>query len=292
MQPADPSTLSHINGGNNSAGTTIVGFILFFAFIIGFFVGGWIISLFIFILWVVFGISSDRNASEEYRKQLVTEAAETYSKQLNSILSKSEEIINNILPYFESCANRSIQNAKYDFAQNAISPFWDRIEETSNYLGCYKEAINQLVINGELYTKILANKRHNFPLPFPLGTNISIPVYLLDDFNSTVRKAQTRFEFANIWEHRKTQKILIAGFNSLEQAIYGMKDSIVNSIHELKLSIQSDFIGLKNIQIEALNDFKRSQHTINDTLNSMDNKLYYIQYSKKPTTPFLRRFND
>lgn len=263
----------------------------------------WVGFLFfsLFALWVFYRVLSimiefsdkkDAKALWEFRKQKAKEEAETYSKQLNGILEKSEEIVNNILPYFESSANRSIEQAKIDFAENALSPFWNKIEEASNFLGCYKEAVDQLVFNGEIYSKILDGKNHNFPIPFPIGTNISISQSMLEDFNATIRKAQSNFEFANIWEHRKTQKILVAGFKTLEQAINNMKDAVVSAIYDLKYSIRSEFKELKNIQIEQIQSFEASQLELNNTLKSMDTKLYYMQYHKKPNTPFLRSFND
>jgi methyl-accepting chemotaxis protein len=48
-----------------------------------------------------------------------------------------------------------------------------------------------------------------------------------------VRKAQCDFQFAIIYEQRKTNKILIAGFTNLAQALEGMGDRISASIDSL-----------------------------------------------------------
>lgn len=253
---------------------------------------GWVICLVLWIINVIIFRAIQNEANKEHKEEKVKNQAESFSNQLNEILFKSEEIVNNILPYYEASAKQHLDIAKTDFSDNAISPFWDKVEEASKCLALYKEAIDQLIINGEIYSAILRERKHNFPTPFPIGTNISTPKSILDDFNSIVRKAQTKFEFANIWEQRKTQKILIAGFQTLSQAIYDMSNAIVYSIDDLKHSISSDFRQLHNIQIEQMKSFEASHSVLNSTLTSMDKKLYFIQYKEKPLRPFIRPLSD
>jgi hypothetical protein len=253
---------------------------------------GWLFCLAIFGLIVTLFMSLSKKEETEVKTEMAISQAEEYSSKLNMILSKSEEIPSIILPYLEATAKKHIDFAKTDFSDNAISPFWDNIEEASKFLALYKEAIDQLQLNGELYSKILDGKSHNFPDLFPIGTNISISNELLDEYNAIIRKAHTRPEFGNIWEQRKTQKILIAGFQNLGQAINNMKDEIISSIGSLEYSIQSGFRDLKNIQLEQLRTFETSQAVLNNTLTSMDKKLYYIQYKEKPIRPFIRPLGD
>lgn len=211
-----------------------------------------------------------------------------FSKQLNELLEKSEEIVSEILPHFNTLIKKSLDVAQNDFNDNAISPFWDNIEDACKYLALYKEGVEQLILNGELYTNTLDGKKHNFPLPFPINTNVSISQMIYDEYSQLIRKAQSKFEFANIWEHRKTQKILLAGFKTLEQAINNMSAAIVHAIADLKNSMKSGFRELKYIQLEQLRSNESNQRLMNNTLSEMNNKLYYIQYHKSPTTPFTR----
>lgn len=296
VYPSDPSTLNHITGKGEEIPTilyflpvlsAITGIVYFF---INLFSGGheWLICLCAFVISIILMLYFINESDKNYRIKKVKEEAESISKQLNELLKKSEEIVSNILPSFEVSAHKSIELAKVDFAENALSPFWNQIENASKYFAYYKEAIEQLVLNGELYSKVLEGKQHNFPKPFPIGANIPISQTILDEYNATIRKAQSKFEFANIWEHRKTQKILIAGFQTLEQAINNMKDAVVQAIANLGYSIKTEFRELKNIQIEQIRSFEACQATINNTLTSMDTKLYYLQYNEKPNTPFLR----
>ena len=302
IEPADPSTIAFELQGDQMSGLFMI--IVFLAgagqlilipvaLIFGGFLWLWALAIgaAAYVLMLIFS-KLEHDSTYGDRKKIAIAQAETYSRQLNNILEKSHEIVERILPHFEASAINNLKIANVDFADNALYPFWERIEETCKDLGCYKEAVDQLVVNGEIYSKVLIGKRHNFPTPFPIGTNVSISQNVLDDFNFIVREAHRKPDFANIYGHYKTHKILIAGFQTLAEAINNMKDAIVSAISSLKHSIKSDFRELKNIQIEQLKSYETSQAAINNTLTSMDKKLYYMEYHKKPTTPFIRPFND
>jgi preprotein translocase subunit SecD len=84
-------------------------------------------------------IASIMNAIEtkEIIANQVTHAdiqAKFYTERLNSILTKSEEISNKILPHFEHSAKQCIDKAKFEFSENAFIPFWDKVEDTAKYL--------------------------------------------------------------------------------------------------------------------------------------------------------------
>ena len=301
VEPADPSTIS-VSGHD---GTSQQLWILFILCIIGEFIlilinlifGGswWLYGVLISIAayFLARGASyAEYESTYDERKKIAIQQAEYSSQHLNNILDKSKEIIKEMLPYFESSAINNLKIANVDFKENALYPFWERIEEICNNLGCFKEAVDQLVVNGEIYSNVLVGKKHNFPTPFPIGTDISISQNVLDEFYSIVREAHKKPDFANIYGHYKTHKILIAGFQTLAEAINNMKDAILSSINDLRHSIKSDFRELKHIQIEQLNSFETSQSTMNNMLSSMDRKLYYMQYHKRPTSPFHRPLND
>lgn len=300
VEPVDPASI-FIKDSDEGSNTSYLLFALciigeFIIILINLIFGGYWWLYGALITLAVYGLSRglgylEFESTYNERKKIAIQQAEYYSDKLNSILEKSNEIVNEILPCFENTAINNLKIAATDFNDNALYPFWERIEEICNNLGAYKEAVDQLILNGELYSKALASKRHNFPTPFPFGTSISISQNVFDDFYSIVRRAHTNSDFANIYGHYKSHKILIAGFQTLADAINNMNNSIISSIDNLEQSIKSDFRELKNFQIQQLETFKKSQYTLNNTLNSMDQKLYYIQYKKQPRTPFIRKFN-
>jgi hypothetical protein len=58
-------------------------------------------------------------------------------------------------------------------------------------------------------------------------------------FAAIVRKAQTNFQFAVIFEQRKTNQLLHTGFGNLGAAIYSLGDSINASLSNLSKSLQA-----------------------------------------------------
>lgn len=168
------------------------------------------------------------------------------SKRLNNLLTESEDIALYLLPHYEESMRKSLKLAKIDFTDNAISPFWDRIEEVGRIISGFNESVDKLLQNSVIYEDLLKNKTHTFP-PFPYCVTTSIAPTLMHEYNCTIRQAQKKFEFAHIWEHRKTQKILIADFATFEQAKNNFRDSIVSAIGELNHSIKSEFKELKRI---------------------------------------------
>jgi len=93
-----------------------------------------------------------------------------------------------------------------------------------------------------------------------------LPLGKLPDLRSTsarltaiVRESQKDFHFATIYEQRKTNKILIAGFNTLKSAIYGLGDAIAFSLNELSNNLQTSLNYLLEdtaYQTSVLNDIR------------------------------------
>jgi hypothetical protein len=301
IQPDIPLNLKTFTGSNSKVDPVIVA-------------GLAILSLFTSVIWGIYNLFAGGNGSlifiltsiilfiisdsihkHDAKVTSITIAkgeADTLSYNLNEILTKSTEITEKILPSFESSVIRSINEAKIDLSEKAISPFWDKIEEANKYLGCYKEAVEQLIINGEVYTKALTGKAHNFPMPFPISSNVTISKNTINEFHSIIYEAHKIDGFSNIWEQRKTQKVLITGFTNLEHAINNMTSAIISAISDLSYSVKSEFKEMRNFQQIQFDSLSSSIKTTSETLTDVNNKLYYIQYNKKPNIPFIRPLID
>ncbi len=236
-------------------------------------------------------IDSAIRQSELDQKKINSEA-EQFSSELNNLLSKSHEIAYRILPSYASLAEKHVELAKNDFVDNAYSPFWSQIEEASNFLALYIDAVNQLCHNSELYqsilSKSLANLDHNFPNNFPFSTEITINRTALE-YKMLTRRAHTDGTFSIIWEQRRNTQVLAGGFRTLESAILNMSTTIQNAIDDLNLSLQGNFEDLKYLKQEHLESFQGSINTLGQTLSIMDTKLYYIQWKKRPLDDFQHR---
>jgi hypothetical protein len=77
---------------------------------------------------------------------------------------------------------------------------------------------------------------------------------------SIVRKTQSNFQFATIYEQRKTNQILVAGFTNLAQALEYMTQRISGSIGDLANSVDavSTTSAFKNVFLAAKSLPRRS----------------------------------
>lgn len=153
---------------------------------------------------------------------------------LKTISETSKELPNLIMQ-----ARKCLDRAEAEFQARAFGPFWDAIEEGARRLDDYYNSVNDIRYSVESYYHLLQGYNHTFP---SLRTRISppSPKSIVDVLQATVRKAQTDFEFATIWEHRQTREVLIAGFEHLGDALYNIGDVLSNSFRSLEDALRSE----------------------------------------------------
>ncbi len=167
---------------------------------------------------------------------------------------------------------RELDAADQDFADNAFAPFWDHIERAANELAAYKNSIEQMGRCIHLYQRE-ALQLQDTPGAVPV---LHLPDHKLPDarpqverFTALVRRAQTNFQFAMIYEQRKTNQLLHAGFGTLGAAIYSLGESVNLSLTALSKTMNR---GLDNLLVTsfAQMDF---QHEIKDRLKDSKEAL-------------------
>lgn len=214
------------------------------------------------------GLAGDARRSEISRREYM---AKSLSEELNGILNRSQTIVRN-LPQYISNAYYCLRISEQEFNENAFSPFWDQIEKATRSLENFYNDVRQICWNAKEYTMKLQGKLHNFPVfIYDLEAEKIDPAPIVNELNRIVRKGQTNFQFATIFEQKKTQKILIMGFQNLSDAINNLSYSMASSINELTASISNDIqrvsrsvsedIGRLSDQSE---DHFRRQSNIND----------------------------
>src|ERR1035438_2530325 len=91
-----------------------------------------------------------------------------------------------------------------------------------------------------VYYRDLRGREHDFP-HFPISAgNVPDASPETNQLRRVVRMGQTNFQFANIWEHRRTRDVMIAGFRTLGDAINNLESTVENSIANLESSFSSD----------------------------------------------------
>ncbi len=87
---------------------------------------------------------------------------------------------------------------------------------------------------------------------------------------------QTNFEFANIWEHRRTREVLIAGFHTLGEAVNNLTSVVDSSFYALQESLSTGVAKLVEEQI-------RTRETFDKRMVEQNRMLDNIQHDRKPS---------
>lgn len=139
--------------------------------------------------------------------------------------------------------HESLDRAEQDFNDGAFSPFWSSIEDAINNMLKLNEAIENIELTAQDHTDLAKYflklpDANSSSLPnFPIKIN-EIRANLITNspnqrLNALVRKAHTNFNFATIFEQRKTNNLLIKGFENLSQGIEGIGSKMMSSITSL-----------------------------------------------------------
>lgn len=162
-----------------------------------------------------------------YRDQMIT-------------LGEQSMIVFESMPTHLRTAEQYLDQAEIDFADGAFAPFWDSIENAAKTLGRFHEGVCCIKNNSSRYTELI-KKYENTPPIFPLApqsvSKLGVGTATAERMKAIVRTAQRNFQFAVIYEQRKTNQILVAGFTNLAQALDRMTWQITDSISELASSV-------------------------------------------------------
>jgi hypothetical protein len=178
------------------------------------------------------------------------------------------------IPKHLMTAEELLDTAEDEFQEGAFSPFWDSIERAMFQLGKVDEGI-KVIADSSIQYKSLSGSYNGELLPFPvdlpsarrLGTINNVAGKL----QKVVRVAQRDFQFATIYEQRKTNQILIAGFTNLGEAIQGVGIRLQESVEILGDQISelsSSIITSNEALLEAT---KSASQAANETASQATN---------------------
>ena len=178
-------------------------------------------------------------------KEIRTEKLGQYERKAKADTSKALSVLDEAsnaekqLPKCIEYASEWLEQAKNEYKENAFGPFWDKVEGSALNLAAFYSSVEQISENAQVYYGTLKGRKHTFPHFSPRPESLPDPSSVVENFNSIVRKGQTNFQFASIWEHRKTREVLIAGFKTLGQAVNNLGAAVTSSLSNLESSISS-----------------------------------------------------
>ena len=162
-----------------------------------------------------------------------------YHKQMIVLGEESISFFEGLPKYLEN-AEKFLDLAEYNFSEGAFAPFWDSIERTAKTLGHFDEGVQHIIKNSHRYAELIV-EYEDTPPQFPLSgksiEKLNVSTGTIDRMNAIVRIAQRNYHFASIYEQRKTNQILVAGFANLADALDQMTWKITESIDDLAGSV-------------------------------------------------------
>lgn len=223
----------------------------------------WPITLALGVIWLIIHLVRKEMKAEKERKaererQRLEE--ERRQREHNQQQAQYRESLvgfgDNSLSLFEEMprhlmtTEELLDQAELDFQERAFAPFWDSVESAATHLGRYDENVRKITDNAQRHCEI-AQRYEGNPPPFPITESSVNGVQAAKPSNERlryiVRAAQRDFEFATIYEQRKTNQLLVAGFTNLAQALEGMGQRIASSIDDLSSQITYMTTSIDNL---------------------------------------------
>ena len=260
----------------------------------------WPITLSLIAVWVLIHFANKENErrrleqealekmrrDQEMREKAIKAAKEKqiqdHKNYQERLLKELQQSVSSSVSLFEMipkkllAAEMCLDQATSDYAEGAFAPFWDSIEKATILLGQIDDDINSISSNSARYsrnTKAYEGVPPAFPVRASSTKSLVVTNQTTDRLNKIVRKAQCNFQFATIYEQRKTNQILVAGFTSLAQALDGMTRRMLSSITDLQTSI-----------VESHSSFKSAISITSETVASMQNSLSDSIYTESNNT--------
>ncbi len=176
---------------------------------------------------------------EEERLRYKQKKQEDYYKEMINLEEESITLFE-VLPKGLEVAEVCLNQAEVDFSDGAFAPFWDSIEKATKSLSYFVKGIQLINEKSSQYTKLIG-EYEGVPPQFPLLKQsiekLGVGTATAKRMDSIVRSAQCNYHFASIYEQRKTNQILIAGFTNLADALREMTWTINDSITDLAASV-------------------------------------------------------
>ncbi len=207
-------------------------------------VSGWAVVLWglLFIpgIWLAYLHYCSKNRAEIWRKRvdMKQEEAQQLTQRAAEVLASSVQLASD-LPLVLGEVQRSLREAEREFQERAFGPFWDAIEKAARNLEVFRRGVTTVNHNAGTFYKTLERREHSFPKFASRPETLPDPTALVEELRRLVRRGQTDFQFANIWEHRRTREVLIAGFRTLEDGISNLGHAISSSLSELQATLSS-----------------------------------------------------
>ena len=160
-----------------------------------------------------------KEKEERERKERQEKIKKAREQKIGELVDSSM-ILSQELPKRVSFARNALDDAEQEYQDGAFAPFWDAVEQAVTSLAHFNTGINRIILNCSAYQAEI--KQLDSPPPvfdWKGAADTTDAIAAADRLQKIVRSAQKNFQFAVIYEQRKTNQILVAGFAGLGQAL-------------------------------------------------------------------------
>ena len=210
-------------------------------------------------------IEEHKRKIEEHKRKIKRKIGEhkEYLDQMTHVVDFVPTHIERMNSLLES-ADTHLRSASSHFSNGVFAPFWDCIVHATCDMGRYQETVRELAVHSSLYARsrssysigVVGKEAPILTLPMSsIGTLKSRAMSTGQRLERIVLTAQSDFEFSVIYEQRRTNDILVAGFGNLENALTNMSRAITGSLQTLDQSIGDLRMDVANVR-ESIDDVK------------------------------------
>lgn len=132
--------------------------------------------------------------------------------------------------------------ASREFQHHRYAPFWDAMENAATAIGQCHACQGYLAFDIDQYVNALAGRIHDFPAWDQAVKKVGEIAPALERFAELKHDAEADFHFANIRELRETRKVMIAGFQTLGEALRHLETAVVDSISDLRRAVNRSLL--------------------------------------------------
>jgi hypothetical protein len=202
--------------------------------------------------------SESDNKNADWMRWRIKEAEERAGELTQRVNQSTDRFSNGLrsLPKLLGEVDMFLDDAEAEFQDKAYSPFWDNIEWAALRLGEFTVSLKCLEKEVGSYNSLLHGQMHNFPPLAVHSVNIPNPARQTERFRHFVRMGQKDFEFATIWEHRKTQKVILEGFRTLGEAVNNLSLTVDDSLARVTKTIEESSNRQREEQVRLRETFE------------------------------------
>lgn len=170
-------------------------------------------------------------------------------------------------------ADMALDRAQIFFRERAFTPFWDSVENAVESLRNFDRRVDYISQSAKEYYGNLAGQEHTFPT-FPLDSrDIPVPDVALKRLSEIIAIAQRDFQFAHIFEQRRTTSAIVTGFRNTQEAISCLRVDLMESLANLQRSLETGLEGISSDIQNGLQDLAAGhEQSAADLRNTLDSQ--------------------